>query len=87
MSMCTIVRVGRNKGGDNMYYLATCDSEGKCFGFLKNDKTISKNPDKEMDDLLGFRTKAIAQEKALQINMGHLLLPNGSPYRVAVVKE
>ena len=69
-----------------MYYLATCDNEGRCFGFLKNDNTISKNPDIEAEKLLSFKKKSEANERALQINLGHMLLPNGTPYRVAIVK-
>jgi len=69
-----------------MYYLAACDIDGRCFGFLRTDNTISKNPDKEMDKLICFKKKSEASEKVMQINLGHLLLPNGAPFRVAVVK-
>lgn len=69
-----------------MWYLATCDDEGKCFGFLRKDETISTNPDAEIERLMGFKQKGKANEKALQINLGHMLLPNGRGYRVAVVK-
>ena len=34
-----------------MYYLATCDNKGKCFGYLRTDNTISKNPDDEMSKI------------------------------------
>lgn len=69
-----------------MYYLAACDDDGRCFGFLKTDETISRNPDNEIDKLMVFKKKREANEKALQINLGHMLLPNGRSYRVAVVK-
>lgn len=69
-----------------MYYLAACDSNGKCFGFLRDDGLVSEDPDNEMDKLKKYKKKADANEKAMQINLGHMLLPNGSPYRVAVVK-
>lgn len=69
-----------------MYYLATCDNKGKCFGYLRTDNTVSKNPDDEMDKLLCYKKKSEANEKAMQINLGHMLLPNGADFRVAVVK-
>ena len=69
-----------------MWYLAACDSEGKCFGFLRNDKTISKDPDNEMDKLMKFKTKRDTNEICLQINMGHHLLPDGPSFRVAPVR-
>ena len=69
-----------------MYYLATCDNAGKCFGFLKKDRFISTNPDAEMDKLMAFKRKKDTSEIVLQINLGHMLLPNGVGYRVAVVK-
>lgn len=69
-----------------MYYLATCDNTGRCFGFLKKDRTISKNPDAEINQLMSFKRKSDANEIVMQINFGHMLLPNGASYRVAVVK-
>ena len=69
-----------------MYYLAVCDNNGKCFGFLKKDRSISKNPDTEMDQLMSFKRKRDTNEIVLQINLGHMLLPNGSSYRVVAVK-
>ena len=69
-----------------MYYLATCDNDGRCFGFLRKDRSISKNPDNEVDKLMAFKRKSDANEIVLQINLGHMLLPNGVSYRVAVVK-
>lgn len=70
-----------------MYYLAACDNEGRCFGFLRKDRSISKNPDAEMDQLMSFKRKKDTNEIVLQINLGHMLLPNGVGYRVAVVKN
>lgn len=73
-------------GCDNMYYLAACDNDGRCFGYLRTDNTVSKDPDNEIDKLICFKKKSEASEKVMQINLGHLLLPNGSPFRVTVVK-
>lgn len=39
-----------------------------------------------MDKLLCYKKKSEASEKAMQINLGHMLLPNGADFRVAVVK-
>lgn len=69
-----------------MYYLAACDNNGKCFGFLKKDRTISKNPDADMDQLMVFKRKKDTNEITMQINFGHMLLPNGPAYRVVAVK-
>lgn len=68
------------------WYLACCDNDGRCFGFLRKDKTVSKNPDGEADKLMSFKRKGDANEIIMQINMSHMLLPNGFPFRVAVVK-
>jgi hypothetical protein len=70
-----------------MYFLAACDDSGRCFGFLRKDGSVSKNPDAEPDKLKSYEKKAYADEKAMQINLGHALLPDGSPFRVAVVKN
>lgn len=69
-----------------MYYLAVCDSDGKCIGFLKNNMEISKNPDNELNELMSFKKKSDSNEKVMQINLGHSLLPYGFPYRVTPVK-
>lgn len=69
-----------------MYYLAVCDDEGRCFGYLRTDNTVSKNPDEEMNQLMSFKKKKDASEKVMQINLGHLLLSNGAPFRVTVAK-
>lgn len=69
-----------------MYYLAACDNDGRCFGFLRKDRTVSRDPDNEMDQLMAFKRKKDTSEIVLQINLGHMLLPNGCEYRVAVVK-
>ena len=69
-----------------MYYLACCGDDGRCFGFLKKDRTISYDPDREMDKLMSFKRKKDTNEIVLQINLGHMLLPNGSSYRVTPVK-
>ncbi len=69
-----------------MYYLACCDDSGKCFGFLRKDKTVSKNPDNEKETLMSFKKKADTNEICLQINLSRMLLPNGYPFRVTAVK-
>lgn len=69
-----------------MFYLAVCDDEGICYGFLKKDNSISFDPDNEMDSLISFKRKKDASEKVMQINLSHMLLPNGHTYRVTVVK-
>ena len=66
-----------------MYYLAACDNDGRCFGFLRTDNTVSKDPDNEMDKLICFKKKSEACEKVMQIN---LLLLNRAPFIVTVVK-
>ena len=69
-----------------MYYLAVCNDEGICYGFLKANNTVTKNPDADRDNLMCFKKKSDANSKAMQINLGHLLLPHGADFRVAVVK-
>ncbi len=68
------------------FYLAACNSEGICYGFLREDGSISENPDNETGLLMGFEKESDAAMRVLQINLGHILLPNGAPYRVAVVR-
>ena len=62
------------------------DNNGKCFGFLRKDRTISMNPDNELDKLMAFKRKKDTSEIVLQINLGHMLLPNGCAYRVTAVR-
>lgn len=69
-----------------MWYLAVCDDTGKCVGFLKKDKTISIDPDGEMEKLMAFKRKKDTNEIVMQINLGHALLKNGCEYRVTPVK-
>lgn len=69
-----------------MWYLACCDNNGKCFGFLRKDKTVSTNPDAELGKLMSFKRKADANETIMQINLSHMLMPNGVAYRVTAVK-
>lgn len=69
-----------------MYYLACCGNDGKCFGFLKKDRTISTDPDRDIDKLMSFKKKADTSEIIMQVNLGHALLPGGAPYRLAAVK-
>lgn len=69
-----------------MWYLACCDNDGRCFGFLRKDRTVSTNPDKELGKLMSFRRKADTNETIMQINLSHMLMPNGVAYRVTAVK-
>ena len=69
-----------------MWVLAVCDDEGKCTGFLKNDKSVSTNPDGEFDALMKFKTKKETNEICLQINLSKKLMSNGYPFRVTPVK-
>ena len=68
-----------------LYYLAACDSEGICYGILRGDGSVSGTPDNEIGLLMEFDKRSDAALKAAQINLGHVLLPDGAPYRVAVV--
>ena len=68
-----------------MYYLACCDDEGKCIGFLRNDKTMSTDPDNEMEKLMKFKKKSDTNETCMQINLSHSLFPNGMRYDFRVV--
>ena len=71
-----------------MWYLATCDDEGRCFGFLNNDFTINKDPDNSKEKLMKFKRKADTNEIVMRINFSMMLLPNsvGYSFRVAPVK-
>ena len=69
-----------------MYYLACCDDTGQCFGFLRNDKTVCKDPDNEMESLMSFKKKKDSNEIVLQINLSKMLMPNGYSFRVVAVK-
>lgn len=69
-----------------MWYLACCDNDGKCFGFLRKDRTVSTNPDVELEKLMSFKRKADTNETIMQINLSHMLMPNGVAYRVTAVK-
>lgn len=69
-----------------MWYIACCDSEGKCFGFLKKNRTVSTDPDIDVNDLMNFRTRKQTNETCLQINLAHALLPDGPSYRAVAVK-
>ncbi len=72
-----------------MWYLATINDEGNCFGFLKKDMTISNDPDNEKDELLSYKKKADTNEICMKINFSKMLLQNsvGYSFRVAPVKE
>lgn len=40
-----------------MYYLACCDDNGICFGYLKKDRRVSENPDRDKENLMCFAKK------------------------------
>lgn len=75
-----------------VYVLAACDDSGACIGFMRNDKTIESDPEKldDMDfvqeNLMVRNKKSDFDEVALQINLGHTLLPNGHPFRVVAYR-
>ena len=79
-----------------MYYLACCDDNGICIGFLKKDRRVSENPDRDKENLnldrdkenlMCFTKKRDAYKIINQINLSHLLMPNGYPFMVAVIKD
>lgn len=67
------------------YYLACCNDNGECIGFLTENKTVCKD---NMDKLMTFKKKADAKEKCWQINFGYLLFSDGErfPFRVTPVR-
>lgn len=69
-----------------LWFLAVCNDDGVCVGYLTKDEQICESPDDNIDSLMCFNRKKDADEKALQINLSKALLPNGYPFRVAVVK-
>lgn len=75
-----------------MYVLACCNEEGKCVGFLRNDKNCEMNEENINDmewvnkNLMLFKKKGDANEICNQINLSNMLLPNGYPFRVTPVK-
>jgi len=70
-----------------MYALACCDSDGRCVGFLGKDNSVINNNSKLTEEYLDvYRNKKDANQRTLQINLGHMLLPNGFDYRVVPVK-
>lgn len=70
-----------------MYVLACCDNNGKCFGFFGKDRSVISDENKLTEEyLMVFDKKRDTNEICMQINLGHLLLPNGSAYRVTPVK-
>ena len=68
------------------YYIACCDDNGKCIGYLKNDDSVSSDPDKDIDELMCFDTKPAASEKVMKANLSRLLMPSGIPYRTVAVR-
>lgn len=69
-----------------MYYLACCDDNGICFGYLKRDRGVSDNPDKDKENLMCFARKRDANEIIMQVNLSNALLMDGYPFRVTAVK-
>lgn len=68
-----------------MWYLAACNNDGKCFGFVTKDGNVTEDTE-DLNKLKSFKTKKETNEIILQTNLSHMLLPNGSPYRVVAVK-
>lgn len=76
-----------------VYVLACCDADGRCFGFLRNDKETVETDGKKLDEtnfiknnLAVYKRKKDTNEICMQINLGHMLLPNGRAYRVTPVR-
>lgn len=69
-----------------MYYLACCDDNGICFGYLKKDRGVSENPDRDKENLMCFARKLDANEIIMQVNLSNALLMDGYPFRVTAVK-
>lgn len=46
-----------------MYYLAVCENDGSCIGYLRTDNTVSKKPDQEIDKLICFKKKYQSERK------------------------
>ena len=69
-----------------MYYLACCDDNGICFGYLKKDRRVSENPDRDKENLMCFAKKRDANEIIMQVNLSNVLLMDGYPFRVTAVK-
>ncbi len=67
------------------FLLVVCDSQNVCRGFLREDGSISQDPDNEFELLMIFNKGSNASMRASQINQEHNLLPDGTPYRVAVM--
>lgn len=68
-----------------MYYLACCDDNGTCIGFLTVDKTVCSDPNVNPNYLMSFKRKRDSNETVMQINLSRLL-PNGYPFRVVAVQ-
>lgn len=68
-----------------MWYLACCDNEGKCIGFLRENHTVSTDPDNDKS-LISFKRKKDTSELVNQINLSHMLMENGYPFRAVAVK-
>ena len=71
-----------------MWYLACCDDEGICIGFLTKDKRVLQDADGYEEELIAFKKKADCNEIVLQINMSRSLLGGcgGYDFRVVPVK-
>ena len=68
-----------------MWYLATCDANGRAFGFLRKDRTVSTDPDNELEQLMTFKKKYETNEICAQINLSNALFPDGMKYGFRVV--
>lgn len=70
------------------WVLYACDSDGRAFGMLgKNREVITDQAQMTKENVMLFNKKADTSELVMQINLGHMLLPNGVPYRVCPVRE
>ena len=69
-----------------------CQKKNSTKNFILDDLTkiriLEQDKNYEMDDfkLLTFKKKGDTNEIVLQNNLGHLLLPNGNPYRYVAIK-
>lgn len=69
-----------------LWFLACCDDDGVCIGYLTKNQQVCEDPDNDISNLMSFDKKKDAEAKAMQINLSKALLPNGYPFRVVVVK-
>ena len=71
---------------ETKWFLACCDDDGVCIGYLTKNNNVCENPDNNIENLMSFTKKQDASAKVMQINLSKSLLPNGYPFRVVAVK-